>query len=165
MAIKKMYKEIYDLLEANQSEKVRTVMKEVLELITSKRNRTVGNAVIKNTEGEVVAINCYYFKRWMPIVGVCAVEFGIKKSTATGFNAMCKEGLNHWTTQNNAAKKAHNLLLDRLESGELATNEISSEKARIEKVRLTRVGTDLGFAEQDEVETYLDEMGVIIDEN
>lgn len=164
MAIKKMYVELVELLEANQDNKVKSILPDVIAMVSAKQARNVGSTFIKNSEGETVAIRCYYFQRWMPLVGDNAVEFGAKKSTATGYNTMCKDGVSHWTKQNNAAKKAHDALLDRLEAGDLTTDQIPAEKARIEEERRQVVETELGFAERDEVVAYLQEQGVSIAE-
>lgn len=162
MAIKKMYIELIELLEANSDKKVKSVLPDILALASAKQARNVGSTYIKNSEGEPVAISCYYFKRWMPLVGDLAVEFGAKKSTATGYNTMCKTGVSHWTKQNNMAKKAHDTLLDRLEAGDLTVDQIPAEKVRIEDERRQVAETDLGFAERDEVVAYLQEQGVVI---
>lgn len=164
MAIKKMYVELVELLEANQDKKVKSILPDVIAMVSAKQARNVGSTFIKNSEGETLAIRCYYFQRWMPLVGDNAVEFGAKKSTATGYNTMCKDGVSHWTKQNNSAKKAHDALLDRLEAGDLTTDQIPAEKARIEEERRQVVDTELGFAERDEVVAYLQEQGVPIAE-
>lgn len=164
MVVKKMYVELVELLEANQNEKVKSILPEVIAMVSAKQTRNIGSTFIKNSNGEAIAIHCYYFKRWMPLVGNESVEFGAKKSTTTGYNTMCKEGVSNWTKQNNGAKKAHDALLDRLEAGDLTTDQISEEKARIEKARCEIVETELGFAERDEVIAYLTDNGVSIAE-
>lgn len=158
--IKKAYQPIVDFLEANQDVKVSKVLAEVRNMASAKTASRVSNSFIRNTAGEVVAIHDYYFKRWMPLVGDKAVEFGSKKGTPTGYNPMCKKGVSNWTRQQKEAKQANSELLNRVASGEVAPGDIIAEQEAIEAARNSIVETDLGFATEDEVRAYLVENGV-----
>lgn len=162
MTIKKMYVDIVQLLDENQDKKVKSIMDQVLSLASAKTNRSTGNTYLKDDKNETVAVKCYYFKRWMPVVGPEAVEFGLKKSTTTGLNTMSKLGAKHWTKQNNQAKTAHSAMLDALEQGATEVANIGQEKAKIESDRLAVIDTDLGFETLDEVKSYLTDNGITL---
>ena len=163
--IKKAYQPIVELLEANSDKKVKSIMDQIVELCSAKTSRSGGGAssYIKNEAGEVVAILDYYFKRWMPLIGDAAVEFGAKKNTATGLNTMSKEGVSNWTKQQRVAKQANAELLTRVASGEIKPGDIADEQAKIEATRVTPVATELGFETREEVIAYLADNGVTVD--
>lgn len=159
--IKKAYRDIVELLENNKTETVANILPQVIELASAKSGGSKGAQVyLKDTAGNPAAILCYYFKRWMPLVGDLQVEFGKKASTAHGLNTMCKEGMSNWTRQQNEAKKATMDILNRVRSGELAPEGIEAEEARIEEGRKAIVPTDLGFETKEDVVAYLADNGV-----
>ncbi|PIR06648.1 MAG: hypothetical protein COV55_02740 [Candidatus Komeilibacteria bacterium CG11_big_fil_rev_8_21_14_0_20_36_20] len=159
--IKKAYQPIVDLLNSNKDAKVSDVIDQVVELVSAKSSRgEVGGNFIKDNDGNTIAIKCYYFKRWMPLVGESAVEFGTKVRTATGFNSMCKEGVSHWTKQQREAKNANAELLNKVANGDIAPENILAEQAKIEETRKSIVDTDLGFASAEEINTYLENEGL-----
>ena len=166
--IKKAFKPLVDYLEAHQNHKVSSVMDKVMEFAT-KSTRAAGGAgamstLIKNTAGEVVAIHDYYFKRWMPLVGEAAVEFGKKASSSSGYSSMCKEGVAQWTKQQREAKEAVANLLVQVEQGEVAPEDISDAKEKIEADRKRVESTELGFANKDACIAYLtEECGIELD--
>lgn len=136
-AIKKAFQPIMDILTAALEAGTvdQGVFDEVQAVCVAKTGNGGGKASTFHRDpetGEVVAIKCYYFGKWMdPKV----VDFGEKKTSASGFNSMCKEGNNLWTKQNNEAKKATAAILDRVESGELQPADIPAEKEAIEAAR------------------------------
>lgn len=160
--IKKAFVEIVAFLEANKDVKVSKVLDHVIELASAKTSRTEGNLSVKNTAGEVVAILDYYFKRWMPLVGDAAVEFGKKASTSTGYNSMCKEGVSAWTKQQREAKNATAQLLQNVSSGEVLPEAIPAEQAKIEETRKFVPATTLGFDTVEALSKYLVKNGVEI---
>lgn len=115
---------------------------------------------IKDANGATVAIFDYYFKRWMPLVGEEAVEFGSKASSATGLNNMCKLGVSLWTKQQRRKKQESADLLAKVEAGELEVEDIASEREAIEARAKEIEPTDLGFESRDEVVAYLEANGV-----
>ena len=160
MAIKKAYQDIVSLLEANLEVPVSEVIERVKELSESKRaSGGGGSRHMKDTEGTVVAVFDYYFKKWMPLVGAEAVDFGTKASAATGFNSMCKAGVSHWTKQQAAAKKATTQIIDDLESGELDVADIEARRAQIEATRTAIEPVEYGFNEKDQCVAYLSDSG------
>lgn len=161
-SIKKAFLPIVELLQANEGAKVSKILPQIIELASAKTARSEGANFIKNEAGETVAIFDYYFKRWMPLVGEKAVEFGAKAKTATGFNTMCKEGVSLWTKQQREAKNALNALLGKVASGEVAATDIAAEQEKIENTRKEIAPTELGFATIDEVNAYLAENGVTV---
>ncbi len=133
MNIKKAYVEIFKLLEANKNKKVSTVLPELIALMTSKTSSTKeGKTFHKDEEGNVIAIYCYYHKKWEL---VSEVSYGAKKGTASGYNTMCKEGVSAWTKQQRISKQAKEQLLDNLGNGEITVEEIGFEQQQIEEAR------------------------------
>lgn len=112
MAIKKDFVALVEFLEANQNKKVATILEQLREMCSQQNTVTFK----KDAEGNVTEVFCYYHKRWEL---VSEHEYGKKASNkATGLNTMCKVGLNLWTKQQSAAKKAKEQLLARVAAGE-----------------------------------------------
>jgi len=127
--VKKQFEEIYAVLEENKGKKVQTILPQLIELMSKKNNASgAANTFIKDDEGNVVAIFCYYHKKW-ELVSEC--EYGSKKGTATGLNTMCKEGVSKWTKQQRVKKAAEAELLTKVSCGDLAVEDIAGEQARI----------------------------------
>lgn len=168
MAIKKSMQEIYDILDANQTATVASVMSQLESVMSTKaRGAAKGESVrtsLRDADDNVVAIRCYYFKRWMPLVGDEAVDFGAKAGTNTGLNSMCKEGVSHWTKQQRVAKEATaNILVD-VEAGTLDASDIAAAREEIEAARQEIADTTLGFESLAEVQAYLEDNGVTLAE-
>ena len=147
MSIKKVFAPIVALLEsaveANSKVKVTEVLAKVLDLCAAKTGGSTGTSTsVRNDEGVVVAIKCYYHQTWMdPRV----VEFGAKATSTTGLNNMCKEGVRKWTRQQTAAKKAELELLARVQSGDLAISDIAAEQERIAAERAAIIPREDGY--------------------
>ena len=128
--IKKAYVAIIDLLKANASLTVEEILPQAIELAQAKVGTGGGKVTTfhRDEEGTVVAIQCYYHKRWFdPRV----IEFGLKASFASGYNSMTKDGQSKWNKQQAAAKKAEQSLLDLVVVGELNPTDIPAEKDAI----------------------------------
>jgi hypothetical protein len=132
--VKKSFVPLVDLLrsamEANPKIKVAELLDQVVELASAKSGAGGGKATTfhRNEDGAIVAVKCYYHQAWMdPRVA----DFGEKKSSASGFNSMCKDGMAKWTKQNAAAKKAKEELLNKVQSGEVAAEQIAAELERV----------------------------------
>lgn len=141
MSVKKAYVELVEFLKENQNKKISTIMPEILELVTSKTNSTTFR---KDESGQVTHIFCYYHKKWEPVE-----LFGNKKHSTTGYNSMCKEGVNQWSKQQREAKKAEASLLDRVASGELSVDDIQSERDKIEESKNVIVPREDGIGEDE----------------
>lgn len=141
--VKKAYVELIAILEANSNEKVSAILPQILELCQSKGSG-VTNTVLKNDTDEVYAVFCYYHKKW-ELIDEC--EYGAKKSTASGLNTMCKEGVSNWTKQQRIAKQAKVELLDSITNGELLVEDLSEAQEAIEEARTVVVPRldSLGF--------------------
>lgn len=154
--IKVAYKDVIAFLEANQNKKVKTILDELKELCSSKGS-SIGSTFLKDDDGNTTAIYCYYFKQWMPLSDV---EFGLKASTASGFNTMCKEGVSFWTKQQRVAKKSSEELLDKLSNGELLASDLPEAREAIEVERKliqeSKVNIDYMFSTDSEVLKWLD---------
>ncbi len=131
MSTKKVYIEMVAFLESHKDSKVADILKsnEFIEIIEAKKN---SNCVLKDANDKVVAIFCYYHKQWELL---SKVEYGSKASSATGFNTMCKIGVNKWTKQQNDAKKAKANLLDEVAEGKLDPKDINPRLDTIENAR------------------------------
>lgn len=150
MNVKKCYEEIAELLEANENKKVKTIMPQLLELMQKKNNASgLANTFIKDTEGNTVAIFCYYHKKFELI---SEVAYGSKKGTATGLNTMCKEGVSRWTKQQRIKKQTEAGLLTKIVNGELTAEELPQAQAEIaETAKLIEPREDgHGYDEADE---------------
>lgn len=132
--IKKAYVEIANLLNDNKNRKVSTILPQLLELMTAKNSggSDIGKTFLKDDNGEVFAVYCYYHKQW-ELVSEC--EYGAKKGTASGFNTMCKEGVSRWTKQQRVAKKSKEALLDSIANGDLEVSDLADKQAEIEEAK------------------------------
>ncbi len=127
--VKKAYVELYQLLNDNPTKQVKTLMPQLLELMQSKSGGgSNGKTFIKDAEGNVTHVYCYYHKKWED---VSIAEYGKKANTASGLNTMCKEGVSAWTKQQSAKKKAEAALLTKVASGELKPEDIADEQIKI----------------------------------
>ena len=134
MAIKKAYQGIIAFLKDHSDHKVKSILDEVIAMASAKTGggARAASTVKYDADGNVVAIFCYYHKKWEdPSV----VEYGARASAQSGLNNMCKEGTSQWTKQQRAAKGAQNDLLIDVLSGECTTEEASAMKDDIESMR------------------------------
>jgi len=132
MTIKKAFLPINAVLLANEDKKVKTIMDELVELMSAKGAGGGATAIHRNEAGDVVGIMDYYFKVWLP---VDYVEFGAKANSASGLNTMCKLGVSLWTKQQRDFKKGKEELLDRVASGDVLPTEIQEHLDALEEAR------------------------------
>lgn len=125
--VKKDFVELVELLEANKDKKVSTIMGEILELATSKKKSKTFKV---DENGNITEIFCYYHKEWEPVEW-----YGKKSSSTTGYNTMCKTGVNQWTRQQAEAKKAKEKLLEDFAEGKVSQEEI---KEKLEEIEIRR---------------------------
>lgn len=132
--VKKAFQPIVELMQANPDVKVKTLLPEVLALVSAKKGGGGGkaNTFHRDADGAVVAARCYYFNKWFL---TSEVEFGAKASSASGLNSMCKLGLSQWTKQQNTAKKAKEQLLTDVASGVVPHSELTERLQQIELER------------------------------
>jgi hypothetical protein len=125
MAIKKAYQAIIDFLEVNKESKVKTILDGVIELASAKApgGGRASENVLRDAEGNVVAVFCYYHKMFEPVADV---EYGNKATSSTGLNSMCKEGTSAWTKQQRAFKKAGEEMLTAIQAGEVEVADIET---------------------------------------
>lgn len=151
-AIKKAFQPIVEVLESvDPSTPVAEVLPQVIEQAKA-RVGAGGNKATqfhRDDEGNVIAVRCYYFKKWFH---TGEVEFGAKKSSASGLNSMCKEGVSNWTKQQAAMKKAKEELLSSVAEGHVASDQIPAALQQIEEEGSTIAPTELvGFDTLDEL--------------
>jgi hypothetical protein len=123
--VKSQFAAIYALLEANKNKQVKTIMPQLVELMTAKQN---SKNFRKDDDGNVTHVFCYYHKEWED---VSEVDFGKKASSATGLASMCKQGVSQWTKQQRAKKDAESLLLTKLSDGTLSIDKLASAQQEI----------------------------------
>lgn len=127
--VKKQFEELHTLLVENKNKKVSTILPQLIELMQKKNNASgQANTFIKDADGVVTHIYCYYHKMWESVTE-CA--YGSKKGTATELNTMCKEGVSNWTKQQRVKKQAEAGLLTKIVSGELMPDELPAEQVRL----------------------------------
>jgi len=129
MSTKKQFVEIVTFLKSNKSKKVSEILAKVEELTCAKKSQS---NVLYDDKKNVIAIFCYYHKQWELVANV---DYGIKQSSASGFNTMCKIGTNAWTKQQAIAKKSKEDLLTRVAQGEVVANDIQHLLENIEATR------------------------------
>ena len=146
--IKKAFLPIVEALrtamEADPKVKVASVLGDIEALASAKSGAGGGKATTfhRDEAGNVVAVKCYYHGLWMdPRVA----EFGEKKSSASGFNSMSKDGMSKWTKQNAAAKKAKEELLLKVQSCEIAADQIADQLAAIDAERSAVIAREDGY--------------------
>ena len=147
--IKKAFVPIIAMLTAAVAAETcaQTVLDDVTTLVTAKTGAGGGKATaFHRVDGVVVAIKCYYHKVWMdPRV----VDFGLKATSPTGLNNMCKDGVSKWTKQQRESKVAEAKLLDDVIAGDLLPADIEEAKAEIalNSSRIEPREDGYGFAE------------------
>jgi len=163
--IKKAYVGIAELLEANKNKKVSTILPQLMELMTAKSSggSDIGKTFLKDDNGEVFAVYCYYHKQW-ELTSEC--EYGAKKGTASGLNTMCKEGVSRWTKQQRVAKKTESLLLSAVASGDIEVSDLTDKQAEIEEAKQVIVAREdaQGYSTADETIKAFDQVSTDADE-
>jgi hypothetical protein len=127
MAIKKQFEELLALLQANENKKISTILPQVLTLVSSNQKSTI----IRNDEGEVTHIFCYYHKEWESVD-----LYGHKQHSASGYNTMCKQGVNQWSKQQREAKKSRDAVLQGVADGTIDPQNLTQLLADIEATRV-----------------------------
>ena len=148
-----------DFLLDNSDKPVYEILTAFASMCAARQRQSRGRTYVLDTSGAVVAINCGYYRRWMPLVGADAVEFGDAKG-ATGFNSMCKDGQRAWQKANNAfnteQRKATNAFL----AGDIDEATLRARIDSASKVKLAVGSTELGFATAGELRQYFEDNGV-----
>lgn len=137
MSIKKPYVELVEFLESNKEKKVSSLLDTIREMCESKKS---ASTVMKDSNGNIIAIFCYYHKQWELL---SEVEYGSKANTQSGFNTMCKVGVSKWTKAQRDAKNAKEDLLAKVASGEVEPQDIAKLQEDIEEARVTIDTTDM----------------------
>lgn len=155
--VKKQYEAIFEVLqtalEAKPKCQLQSVMPALMEIMEAKNGGGKGTTFHK-VDDQVVAIYCYYHKRWELVEHI---PYGVKKSTATGLATMCKAGVSSWNKQLNDAKRRKNELLDKVASGDVAALDLPRELALIEEDRnhIIELPEDLAKYSSDDLEALL----------
>lgn len=129
IAVKKVFADLYKVLEENKSKKVSTILPQLVELM-SKSTNAVESTTRYNEDGELTHVYCYYHKEWEDIK---ECEYGAKKNTKSGLNTMCKQGVSNWSKQQRAKKKANAELLTKLTAGEITIEDLPQLQLEIDE--------------------------------
>jgi len=114
-----------DSLDIDSKDK-QLLIDSINNLVKSKSTKSSTSVIV---DGTVRAIYCYYHKEWeIPAV----IPYGIKQSSTTLLNTMCKFGNNTWTKVNSLCKQVDSLLLDDIQSGKLLIENLS--QAKLQKI-------------------------------
>lgn len=135
MAIKKVFAPIMAILESNLSASVADVIEQVRAATSAKTGGGGGKATNfhRNESGEVVAVKCYAFDKWMD---PRLVPFGTKANTPTGLNTMCKAGVSVWTQAQAAFKKGKDAVVADLLANAITSDEAQAKIADLEAARV-----------------------------
>ena len=125
--VKKVFAEVFAVLDANKNKKVNTIMPQLVELM-SKATNAVAETTRYDADGQLTHVFCYYHKVWE---GTSECEYGSKKNTKSGLNTMCKIGVSNWTKQQRAKKKAESELLTKLATKEITVDDLPTLQAEI----------------------------------
>lgn len=128
--VKKAFQPMIEFLEANANKKVATILPELIEMVAKAKagGSGTGRNFVKDDDGNVIAVFCYYHKKWELVEHV---PYGKKASNkATGLNTMCKEGVSNWTKQQRQYQKAKDEVLNRVMAGELTYDDVADELAK-----------------------------------
>lgn len=152
MTIKKQFIDLITFLEENSNKKVSSILEEV-KLMASTKNKV--STIYRDEDDNVIAIFCYYHKRWELI---SEVEYGQKASSPTGLSNMCKVGTNHWYKAQRDAKQAKAELLSKALTGDYDPDQLKDLNEDIEEQRQSIDMSDApnGFDTVEELKAYLE---------
>lgn len=123
-------------LEENAKKKVSSISEDLLSMIAKlsvPKSSGAGKNFIKDAEGNIIAVFCYYHKMWELVEHI---PYGKKASNAsTGLNTMCKEGVSNWTKQQKAFKQGESELLTKLAVGEVDISDLATLKQELEDAK------------------------------
>jgi len=125
--VKKVFAELYTILEENKNKKVSTILPTLVELM-SKSTTSVETTTRFDDNGVLTHVYCYYHKEWEDVT---ECDYGKKANTKSGLNTMCKLGVSNWTKQQRAKKKAEAELLTKLASREIEVDDLVTLQAEI----------------------------------
>lgn len=121
---------VLSILNENSNKKVSSVIELIEQLNEGKSTRQ--KTYLMTKDNKPFAIFCYYHKQWELI---SETEYGLKSSSKTGLNTMCKLGTNKWTKQQKDAKKQETELLAWLIDQTITIEEAETMKQDIETNR------------------------------
>ncbi len=134
--IKKQFQPLMTFLESNKTKPVEEIMGAVLVMCEGQQETVIYDP----DNGKVLAIFCYYHKQWELISDY---EYGVKKSTTSGLNTMCKVGASHWSKQWKESTKREEEMLADVMSGKIQVEEMFGIKRQIERDKFTVIPTNM----------------------
>lgn len=157
MTIKKSFQEMVSFLESNQDKQVSEILEKIYELSEGQER---SKCFIKDKDGNVIAIFCYFHKRWEFIH---VVEYGSKASNkATLLNTMCKIGVSGWTKTQKHLNELPNAILEMVMGGKLQSDEIEDFKSSRKREIISEIFEEKKLEEseytsEEEIQNYIDE--------
>lgn len=133
--IKKVFHPIFKFLQANPLATVDTILNQLISLAkasTGGEGRSANTSLRHPSTNELIAVRCYYHDKWELVE---SSDFGIKVSSATGLNNMCKEGNAAWTKQQTQGKKDELAILDNIMSEKITVAEVPAIRDAIKTAR------------------------------
>lgn len=146
MSIKKPFVDVVNFLESHKKDKVSSILEQVKLMCESKKQ---ANTFIKDSNGNIVAIYCWYHKQWEVLK---SVPYGSKKNSTTGLNTMCKIGTSNWTKSQTDAKKEKEKVLIGVSNGSIKPANIIKLMDEIELKRNTINKTNMPKGYTNEVD-------------
>lgn len=102
----------------------------VAKPVSSRRAKTYVELSPATSENEAVYANfCYYHQKWER---TDVVAYGRKAKRATGLDTFCKEGCSQWTKRTKRIKNIDSEILEMLQKGEIAVEDMQSKKITLE---------------------------------
>lgn len=165
MTIKKRMQPLHDFLSENLQSVVQDIMPQIEKLMSASTPRAADREqAYISVDGACVAIKCGYFQRWMPLVGDAKVDFAPKSNTAHSYSLLSRIGQTNYSKQLSAYKKAEAKLIDDLQAGKVAIDQIAEIREANRKAKEAVEETTLGFGTREECVDYLKtELGIEIE--
>lgn len=157
--VKKAYQPIVNLLTANQDARVGDILDDVIALAAAKTGGGGGKPTTfhKDAEGNVVAVQCYYFKKWF---NPEFVPFGKKATSPTGLDRFTKAGLAAWNKSQSVLKKAKDEALAKLRANEIDADGVNAMITEAEEAAKTQADMPEEYIGFDTLEELLEHYGI-----
>lgn len=121
--VKKVFEDVYQILIDNQNKKVSSILPDLLEIMSRQKNSSGQTKNHHTIDGEVVAIFCWYHKKWE-----LSEHYGKKANSTTGLNTFCREGVSVWTKNQRLKKQIESDLLKEVMAGAVKPEELPAIK-------------------------------------
>lgn len=117
--IKKSFLALVEYLESKNLDK--DILKNVYRMSATKN---AVRTVIRDKNNKVFAIHCWHHKQFEL---VSETEYGVKATSSSGLNQMCKLGVRQWTKLQVEKRKIQLAVLKDVEAGKVINTDITKE--------------------------------------